>query len=71
MKVTTLIPDPLVREVRELAQGKTLTDSLLIALTEWTSTKKSLLVAEKIRKNPLSFSPDALTGKMRRINRSR
>ena len=71
MKVTTLIPDPLVRDVRELAQGKTLTDSLLIALKEWTSTKKSLLVADKIREKPLSFSSDAMTGKMRRMNRTR
>ena len=71
MKVTTLIPDLLVREVRELAQGKTLTDSLLLALREWTSTKKSLRVAEKIRQKPLSFSPEALSGKIRRINRDR
>ena len=71
MKVTTLIPDPLVREVRELAKGKTLTDSLLLALREWTSTKKSLLVAEKIRQKPLSFTPEAISGRLRQINRSR
>ena len=71
MKVTALIPDPLVREVRELAQGKTLTESLLRALVEWTATKKSIALAERVRAHPLTFRREAVTGKLRELNRRR
>ena len=40
MKVTALIPDELVQEVRELTQGKNITESLTIALNQWVDNQK-------------------------------
>lgn len=40
MKVTALIPDELVQEVRELTQGKNITESLTIALNQWVHNQK-------------------------------
>jgi hypothetical protein len=71
MKVTALIPDPLVADVRSLAQGKSLTDSLVLALSEWTETRKSLLVADKVKAKPLSFRRVSRSNALRRTNRSR
>ncbi len=41
MKVTALIPDELVNEVKYLTQGKNITESLTIALNEWVENQKS------------------------------
>lgn len=41
MKVTALIPDELVEEVKHLTQGKNITDSLIIALNEWVESQKT------------------------------
>jgi len=71
MKVTALIPDPLIRDVRKLAPGDTLTDSLMRVLTEWTAWQKSLRVAEKVRRSPLKFKDDVTAGKLRAANRNR
>lgn len=71
MKVTALIPDTLIRDVRKLAPGDTLTDSLVRVLNEWTAWQKSLRIAEKVRKAPLSFTIEARSGKLRERNRSR
>ncbi len=71
MKVTALIPDPLVAEIRSLAQGKTLTDSLILALSEWTETRKSLLLAEKVKAKPFSFRPISRSNALRKVNRTR
>jgi hypothetical protein len=70
MKVTALIPDPLVAEVKRLANGKTLTDSLIFALREWAETQKSLLVADKVKERPLAFRRVSRSGALRRVNRS-
>jgi hypothetical protein len=40
MKVTVLLPDDLIKNVQELTHGKNITDSLLIALKEWSSVQK-------------------------------
>lgn len=71
MKVTALIPDPLIQDVRRLAPGDTLTDSLLRVLNEWTAWRKSLNLAHKVRRAPLQFDKDAVSGKLRQLNRSR
>ena len=40
MKVTALIPDDLITDVKQLTQGKNITDSLIKALSEWVSIQK-------------------------------
>ena len=48
MKVTALIPDSIVKEVQKYAGGKTLTESLILALKEWLSFKKIKKLNQKI-----------------------
>ena len=40
MKVTALIPDNLIEEVKEYAKGKNTTESLIKALSEWLKMQK-------------------------------
>ena len=69
MKVTALIPDDLVHEVEDLAHGKNLTDSLVIALKEWSSIRKLKNLKERVRKKPVSFSKGFSARKVRELNR--
>lgn len=69
MKVTALLPDKLVSEVKELSHGKNITDSLLIALTEWASTKKLIMLGEQIKLKPMKFADRFSAAKVRRLNR--
>lgn len=40
MKVTALISDELIEEVKRLTEGKNITESITIALREWVETQK-------------------------------
>lgn len=58
MKVTALIPDNLINEVKDLAHGKNITESLIVALREWSSIQKIKLLKEKVREQSLSLKKD-------------
>ncbi len=70
MKVTALIPDDLIKEVKQLASGKNLTESLIIALREWSNIQKLRGLREKVKKSPLKFSPGFSAKSARDLNRS-
>lgn len=69
MKVTALIPDDLVKEIRQYAGGKNLTESLISALQEWISLKRIKSLNNDIKNKPLEFSKDFSAEKIRNINR--
>lgn len=69
MKVTAILPDELVANVRRLARGKTLTDSLKTALQDWTRSKRAVVLATEVRKQPLAFTKVARQGRLRELNR--
>lgn len=71
MKVTAIIPDSLVREVKKLSKGKNITDSLIIALSEWVSITKLKKLNKDVEKFPLEFSDDFDAESLREINRIR
>jgi len=71
MKVTALIPDDLVKDVKQYAGGRNITESLITALEEWLSLKKIQFLNEDIMKKPLEFSKDFSASKNREMNRSR
>ena len=69
MKVTALLPDDLIHEVQDFAQGKNLSNSLIIALKEWTSIQKLKFLNDQIRKTPLEFKKQYSAQKIRALNR--
>ena len=69
MKVTALIPDPLIHEVKHYAKGHTLTDSLVIALSEWIGQQKIRQLHQRILKQPLQFQSGFSASKIREANR--
>lgn len=71
MKVTALIPDPLINEVTRRAKGKNLTDCLVIALKEWLAAKKIAELNQKVRSKPLEFTKGYSATKIRTANRNR
>ena len=71
MKVTAIIPDNLISEVKQLSKGKNLTDSLLIALREWVHLKNINQLNLHIKKHPLQFQSNYSAGKTREMNRIR
>lgn len=71
MKVTAIIPDEIVGNVRTLSKGKNITESLVIALEEWISLKKIHTLNKAVKKSPLQFSKDFSAQKIRAANRNR
>ena len=71
MKVTALIPDALVNDVRKLSKGKNITDSLIIALREWIAIQKVKSMSQKVKKSPLKFTPGFSAESVRALNRKR
>jgi len=69
MKVTALIPDKLIHDVRSLTGGRTITDSIISALSEWSSSQRIKQLSERIRRKPLRFAPGYSARKIRAINR--
>jgi hypothetical protein len=59
MKVTAIIPDGLVDEVRYYSQGKNITDSMIIALKEWLSLKHLSDLNAQVASEPLKFERSA------------
>jgi len=70
MKVTALIPDDLVNEIKQYAQGINLTECLIIALEEWLALKKIKELNDKVEDEPLEFSDGFTADKVRSVNRS-
>ena len=71
MKVTALIPDKLVKEVKRHSGGKNITESIIIALEEWLSLKKIIELNNEIESKPLKFHEGFSARAIRSLNRSR
>lgn len=56
MKVTAMIPDDIIKDVQEFTEGKNITDSLIIALSDWLYIKRIQKLNREVRKNPLKFT---------------
>lgn len=70
MKVTALIPDNLVQQVKELTHAKTITESLVIAMQEFVAMQKLRALNQKVKKSPLLFQEGFSANKIRKLNRS-
>ena len=69
MKVTALIDDQLIKEVKQVSGGKNITESLVIALKYYLSNQKIYNAIEEIDKEPLQFNEDFTAYNIRKINR--
>ena len=69
MKVTALIPDELVHEIKQYSGAKNITESFIIALNEWLALKKVKELNLQIQKQPLRFSLGFSSSRIREINR--
>ena len=69
MKITAILPDNLIEEVKEFTKGKNLTEGLIIALKEWSNLRHIKELNKKIEKTPLKFSTDFNADDIRELNR--
>lgn len=69
MKVTALLPDKLVEEVKAHAKGQTLTESLTLALEEWLRLRKLAKLTSEVQDRPLEFSKGFTASRIRKLNR--
>ena len=69
MKVTALIPDEIIKDVKELTHGKNITESLIAALSEWIRIQKLKKLKEKVKSAPLSFQNGFSADTVRTLNR--
>ncbi len=69
MKITALLRDDLVEEVKKFTGGKNITQSLTIALEAYTRSQRLLKTLEKIKKQPLKFADGYSAEKVRELNR--
>jgi len=69
MKVTAILSDDLISEVRKFSRGKNITESLTIALKEWVATKRIKELNLLVREEPLQFKDNFYAEKVREINR--
>lgn len=71
MKVTALMDEKLIDDVRFFSGGKTITESMVIALTEWLNIQKLKALNTEIEKTPLRFAKGFDASKVRDLNRKR
>lgn len=68
MKVTALISDELIKEVMTISGGKNITESITIALNEYTRQKNIDGLINEVVREPLEIYPTADV--IRTLNRS-
>jgi len=61
MKVTALIPDELVEEVKKISGGKNITESLIIALKSYVKNDRMDKLINDVENNPLTFDDQFLS----------
>ena len=67
MKVTALIPDELIEEVKKLTGGSTITESIIIALEDFASRQRLTRTIQKIRRQPLIFRDNYTAGELNKM----
>ncbi len=72
MKVTAIISDELIEEVKEATGGKNITESITIALNEYLRQKRLKSAMKEVREAPLSLAAEPeIAYNIRSTNRNR
>ncbi len=69
MKVTALMDDQLIDDVRTFSGGRNITESMVIALTDWLRIQKIKELNRKLDAEPLQFQDGFSAEKVRKLNR--
>ncbi len=69
MKITALISEDIIQEVRKYSGGKNITESLVIALNDYINRQRMKRSIQKVKKNPVEFSSDFTADQIRKLNR--
>ncbi|WP_162417154.1 DUF2191 domain-containing protein [Cyclobacterium roseum] len=68
MKVTAILPDDMIADVKAFTGGKNITDSLIKALNDWLYLKRIEKLNATLSKSPVTFQEGYSAEKVR--NRS-
>lgn len=68
MKVTAILPDDLIQDVKEFTGGKNITESLKRALSDWLYQKRIERLNQQLSENPVEFQEDFDAETIRNIN---
>ena len=71
MKVTVIMSDQIVDEIKEYSGAKTITKALHIALKEWIEFKRVKKLNSEVRKNRLQFHNHFSASTVRDLNRKK
>ena len=55
MKVTAILPDDLIQDMKEFTGGKNITESLKRALSDWLYQKRIERLNQQLSENPVEF----------------
>ena len=68
MKVTTILPDDLIADIKSYAKGKNLTESLITALNDWRYHKRVEELNRQLNEEPIEFNDGFSAEKIRKMN---
>lgn len=68
MKVTAIIPDEIVKDVKEFTGGKNITDSLVKALDDWLYQKRLEKLNQFLKDSPVEFKEGFSAESIRVLN---
>ena len=71
MKITVILSDDLIDEVKHYSKGKNITESMFIALKDRVAIQEIKELNHKIIKGPLKFKKGFSADKIRLINRQK
>jgi hypothetical protein len=71
MKVTALISDDIIERIRKATGGKNITESLIIALTEYLQQKEISYLTKEVENESLQFEEGFSAYKVRKQNRDK
>lgn len=69
MKVTALLPDDLIQEVKKLTGGRNITESILIALEDYIARQRLKKSMQRLKDKPLQFIDNFSAENVRSKNR--
>lgn len=68
MKVTAILPDDMIADVKAFTGGKNITDSLLKALSDWLYLKRIEKLNATLANSPVTFDEGYSAKKVRNLS---